>query len=68
MHLRIRHGLYGGHIHVELFVGTARDVTHASAGHIALDIVQWTEFKQILIRGQSAAGLEFVDELVEERI
>lgn len=44
MNFRLRYRVQGGHVHVRLFSGRAREMTHAKCGDLTFRVDEWQPF------------------------
>jgi hypothetical protein len=51
MNFRLRYWLAGGHVHVRLFSGKARNMTHAKCGDLVFRFDEWPSFLACLYCG-----------------
>ena len=63
MNFRFRWKQEGGHVHVRVFVGRSRNMTHAKSGDLVFSEQEWTWLSEFLRASQETwSGIEVVHE------
>lgn len=64
MNFRLRYWLAGGHVHVRVFSGKARNMTHGKNGDLVFTFEEWPIFLSCLHCGQGHVEVVHENELL----
>lgn len=57
MSIRIYFEVRGGHVHCRVFIGNAKNMTHAHVGELTLAVEEWDTFRDVM-----QSRVEFIED------